>query len=716
MSNHTNICQLISLPTFVGLKERKKSRKQLQFPEISFMIYKVNIKEAMELSEPKLVSPLLDGFILGEAISDHHGVSCCPAIHESTNERYIVKIISIPATQVQLDALLLTGACADREQALAYFRELTEGVTGEADILQRLSKLEGFVAYSGYQVEPMDEGAGFRVYLVSPYKRSLEKLIINEPLTHLSAVNLGLDLCAALTACRRAGFLYADLKPENIFLTPTQGFRIGDLGFLPLTSLKYASLPEKYRSCYTAPEIQDEMSELNAAIDIYALGLILYRIYNNGQLPFDGSAPAQQLPAPMYADYEMAEIILKACAPNPADRWEDPAHMGQALVDYMQRNSINDTPIIPVAVIEDAPVIEDTEFLTEEENDEAFAEILASIPDEINPTQLSMENGEEPLTVEANDEVADEADANVSSNEDEISGDDQLSFLDENGLTVEVAQMLAQADDLLSHELPEPVVAPAPVEITIPPIPVQTAQENEDEEDAVPPVTAETPEVPEETSNESNVAEEASEEEENFPVEPSQRPKRRWIGAVVAALVLLLIGTGIWYWYGNIYLQQVEDFRVSYQDGQLQVFVDTEVSEDLLTVVCTDTYGNTMRAPITNGQAVFTELKPATQYRLRLEIAGLHKLKGPITGSYTTSKETQILDLSAVCGPEDGSVILSFSINGTELDTWQLIYTASGETEKQLEFTGHSVTVYDLTPGKTYSFRLVPPRGLHVLR
>ena len=57
------------------------------------------------MSEPKIAQPLLEGLILGEPISDHHGVRCCPAIREDTNERYIVKIISIPAAQVQLDAL-----------------------------------------------------------------------------------------------------------------------------------------------------------------------------------------------------------------------------------------------------------------------------------------------------------------------------------------------------------------------------------------------------------------------------------------------------------------------------------------------------------------------------------------------------------------------------------------------------------------------------------
>lgn len=62
------------------------------------------------MSEPKSISPLLDGFLMGSPMSSHDGIICCPAIQENTDQKYIVKIISIPATQAQMDALLLAGA------------------------------------------------------------------------------------------------------------------------------------------------------------------------------------------------------------------------------------------------------------------------------------------------------------------------------------------------------------------------------------------------------------------------------------------------------------------------------------------------------------------------------------------------------------------------------------------------------------------------------
>ena len=73
--------------------------------------------------EPNNVSPLLDGFTLGNPISEHHGVICCPAIKENTNKKYIVKVISVPARQAQFAALLLAGAYIDPGVAMEYFRE-----------------------------------------------------------------------------------------------------------------------------------------------------------------------------------------------------------------------------------------------------------------------------------------------------------------------------------------------------------------------------------------------------------------------------------------------------------------------------------------------------------------------------------------------------------------------------------------------------------------
>ena len=74
--------------------------------------------------EPKLISPMLDRFAMGSPISEHHGVRCCPAMESESDDKYIVKIISVPSSPSQLDAMLLSGAFHDEAAALEYYKKI----------------------------------------------------------------------------------------------------------------------------------------------------------------------------------------------------------------------------------------------------------------------------------------------------------------------------------------------------------------------------------------------------------------------------------------------------------------------------------------------------------------------------------------------------------------------------------------------------------------
>ncbi len=653
------------------------------------------------MSVHKLVSPLLDGFVMGDPISSHGGISCCPAMRENSDERYIVKIISVPASQKQLDALLLTGAYPDAAAATAYFKGQADDIVKEAQLLQQLSKLEGFLPYTGWQITPMDNNQlGYYVHLISPYKRTLEKQLRRSVMTHLGAVNLGLDLCSALSVCRRAGYIHADLKPSNIFLTAKREYRIGDLGFVNLNSLKFTSLPEKFRSRYAAPELHDDLVTLNPTADIYAVGMILYQIYNDGQIPFETKAPEEALPPPANADYEMAEIILKACDPNPRKRWQTPIEMGQALVSYMQRNRVNDVPIVPPNAADSLTVTEPP--VTADSDEELTAQ---------DSGELSF------LQEMVSDETAPDG--------------DQEDILADTDISDEVTSMLSEADELIDHELPGGVVEPEYREPVLP-------QPEEPEESEVPEPDGEISEPAEEAAAESQQPE-VEQEEDDFDFEslinpntpkkpvhveaefdegldddffrrPEERKKKKgWIGVVIALLIVALLGAGAVYFYTSYYLLPIENMEIRGFEDTITVLVTTDVDESILTVVCKDTYGNTLYSPIENGKAVFNELNPDMLYKISLEVEGFHRLSGSVSGSYTTLQQTKILSFTAMTGTEDGSANLSFTVDGPEKQDWILEYQAADEELRTVSFTGHSVSINGLTVGKTYTFRLLSP-------
>lgn len=715
------------------------------------------------MSEAKLISPMLDGFAIGGPMSDHHGIRCYPAMPADSDKRYIVKVISIPASQVQLDALLLAGAYSSRDSALAYFKELADGIAAEADILKKLSRFEGFIPFEDMQIVPKDDNTGYDVYLLSPYKRSLERHMRKKPMTHLNAVNLGLDLCASMVVCRRLGYLYVDLKPSNIFINEKNEFRIGDLGFQKLDSLKYASLPDKYRSAYTAPEISDAWSSLNDTLDTYAIGMILYQVYNDGKLPFEGQAGTEELPPPLYADYEMAEIILKAIAPRPELRWTDPMLMGQALVAYMQRNTVNDVSIVPLPTpvpAASAPTAapDPVEEPVPEEIQDAVEEVPAA--DEIpqNPPAEDAEetadddvellpglildedvtivedapSEEEPVTEPAKDELTDLSFMDEMVSDDTAPDAGTADAVEYTELSDETSDMLSLADELIALEMPEPVVAPEPIEIPMPE-PIVLEDEPEVQEEDVPPAVpvvtptedasaeeSDTPSETEEPAPEDETEEapgDQDDEDEEDSSEPEKQP-RRWGGMIAAVLVIALLAAALfggYYYYNNYYLQTVDSLRLEGDGNNLIVLVDSDVDESLLAVVCTDTYGTTRTAAVENGKAVFEDLNPDTIYQIKVVIDGFHELKGDITDDYTTPAQTNIVRFDAIAGSEEGSVVLNFTIDGKDSDTWTVTYAAEGEQTKSVTFSGHLVTVSGLALDKEYTFTLSGTDSMYIV-
>lgn len=593
------------------------------------------------MSESTPVSTLLDGFSLGNAISHHDGVTCIPAIKENSEDKYIIKVISIPASQVQLDALLLAGAYKDAASAMDYFKELSDGVIKEAECLKKLSKLEGYLPFESWQVVPMEKSKlGYQVYLVGTFKRSLEKFMRRNTMTHLAAVNLGLDMCAALSVARQAGCIYVDLKPSNIFISEDREYRIGDLGFMAMDSLKYSALPSKYRSPYTAPELTDPLATPNDTIDTYAAGLILYQIFNDGILPKVAHPTEDPLPPPANADYEIAEIILKACAPDPKDRWHDPVEMGQALVAYMQRNTVNDDPIVPPQVSTMPPL------------------------SDLSATKLSR------------DET--------------LPKPEDAEEIPAENLSAETSAMLEKADDLISHQMPDLTVHVAE--------PSQEDNTSSEDSPEAPPTSEDTPVEEEEITP-------VLDETDTLTDLSKKQRRNRWLIGLLIVILLALAAAGIWF-YRNCYLQTIHQLQVDGAGSEMTVMLDTEVDNRLLSVICTDTYGNTTRQSVQDGIAHFTGLQPDMLYKIRVEIDGFHKLDGSTTHEFTTPSQTSIVGLSAITGPEDGSVIISFTIDGPDSDEWVITYSTEGEEEKETVFSGHTTTISGLTVDKEYTFRL----------
>ena len=275
-----------------------------------------------------------------------------------TDRMVAIKRISIPVSPKNVQALMFTGAVKDEAGAQDYYNKLAQELVQELEDMEPLEDCPNVLPFQGSFLTPKDGAVGFDLYLLSEYCETLQTYMEYNAMSHLRALNLAIDVCTALEAYRSAGLLHRNIKPSNIFVGPKGQYLLGDLGAVRLDQLDYAFIPDDQFNAYSAPETAEGKYGLNATIDIYSLGMVLYRIYNGGHAPLEdektGTRAAEArrisgeaLPAPMYADYELSELILKACAPEPVNRFQTPTEFKQELALYMQRNRVSDDLIVP---------------------------------------------------------------------------------------------------------------------------------------------------------------------------------------------------------------------------------------------------------------------------------------------------------------------------------------------------------------------------------
>lgn len=712
------------------------------------------------MSIPKSVSPLLDNILIGDAISEHHGIRCYPAMHKDTGDKYIVKVISLPPSQTQVDALKLAGVVSDDDSIRHYFQERSIETITEIETLQALSRHEGFMPCEGYQLEPSEDGLGFDIYMLSPYRRSLERQFTKRPFTQLDAINLGMDICSALMACRRNGYLFANLKPNNIYLTPNGEFKISDLGFLNMGNLKYATIPSQYISDYTAPEMKDAFATPNTSIDIYALGAILYSVYNGGVLP---SVDADVPPAPQYADEELAAIIVKACSKNPEDRWEDPAQMGQALVNYMQKNGAEDLPIVPPAPVEpeisasdeqeadreiqsiaaliadvedepvaeevsvtdaepesdasidEEPVCEDTEQLTDApaeedpEADDSIAEISALVTDALSSQdEASVDAADDDVPAEETAEEAAAEDDGEEMGETESEDAPITESDDEN----DIDAIIAQADALAALEVPSPVVPAEPSDIAE----LEAALATEITECSEEAPADDVDEMPQDDSIEDSADDSVDDSDEYDEGEEEPRRRSPVLKILLAVLIVLLLAAGAFCFYKFYYMKTVDDIQLEGKQDRLTVFVSSEAEDSLFNVTCTASDGTKTVVPLINGMVEFSGLAPDTEYTITVGVNGFHGINGDITDTYHSPAETEIIDCTVVTGNMLGSAVISFNVEGPDSEHWVLTYKAEGDTQEQtVTFAGHTHTLMGLEKDVVYTGVITPVEDLYLV-
>ena len=226
------------------------------------------------------------------------------------------------------------------------------------------------------------------VYIVMEFLsgRTLQSLLDEERrLQPDRAVEIMIQVCAALSVAHDNGIIHRDIKPDNIMLVPSRNDEGGTFELVKVCDFGIAALQNPTREDaelglddgsiagtpeYMSPE-QARGSEIDARSDVYACGICLYELVT-GRPPFLGENAAEilikqldEMPRPPSQllkglDSLIEEIILRAIQKEPQKRQQSARELRVELKDVIaegEGGSAADED--ERSIVENVPVLDD---------------------------------------------------------------------------------------------------------------------------------------------------------------------------------------------------------------------------------------------------------------------------------------------------------------------------------------------------------------------
>lgn len=181
-------------------------------------------------------------------------------------------------------------------------------------------------------------------------------------LSESDAIRVGLNLARAVAQIHARGYLHADLKPENV-LIESSGCRVIDYGTALPADAGRCSVDFAFRGTaeYMAPEQCQQEAFPTKAVDVYALGVVLFELVT-GAVPFFGAradvlaahrserptAPSKRVPL----SAELQAIILRCLEKAPEARYASAAELARDLESLR----VSEAPVLRTAAAVTEPV------------------------------------------------------------------------------------------------------------------------------------------------------------------------------------------------------------------------------------------------------------------------------------------------------------------------------------------------------------------------
>ena len=254
-------------------------------------------------------------------------------------EKAALKVLSIPENQDEINELYNDGN--SQASITAHFKEHLEDIVREYSLMLDMKGHPNVVYCDDLRYVQHSDGIGWDIFIKMELLTPMQN-VVGKAYDEDQVVRVGMDLCNALVFCKQQNIIHRDIKPQNILVSTTGDYKLGDFGVAKIsertTNGTKTGTPE-----YMAPEVYFGQP-YGCGADIYSLGIVLYWMMNEKRTPFLPLPPqipssfmkeearsrrfhGETIPAPAHGSEELKRIVFKACAFDPKDRYPSAAAM-----------------------------------------------------------------------------------------------------------------------------------------------------------------------------------------------------------------------------------------------------------------------------------------------------------------------------------------------------------------------------------------------------
>ncbi len=311
-----------------------------------------------------LLGKTILGYRLVEVLGSGSFGTVYKAVKENATGTYVraLKVITLPNDKQYSNVLNSMGG--DITKTNAYFDQLFNEIFSEVKVLNDFTERDvpNVVRYYEHDLNINENPKRYNLYILMEYLTPLNQYLSSNAFTVNDAINMSLDILQGLSASHKSGVIHRDVKLDNIFVNNNNNFKIGDFGVSKILDKETRAQSLKGTPDFIAPEVYLGKEDYDESVDLYSLGIVLYRLLNYNRNPFLPSFPntytpseedfafnkriAGEIPAlPILGGEEIGNVILKAIAPRE-DRFATADEFYTALA-----NARNNTPIETLDIV-----------------------------------------------------------------------------------------------------------------------------------------------------------------------------------------------------------------------------------------------------------------------------------------------------------------------------------------------------------------------------